>query len=199
MIISAHSYISIYNWKNIWMDSQREIPISKYLMQSCTWMRKYHICILIMYRFRLEISGVIHQSIPKRSVEGTGICRGGAVWHRVETLGGEWETVSCRDYGTIPNGMAAKGNAWKAFVGLRIWEENAESRSRRTGAGDFQSERYNSRLEFDIGNQRDSPAIPTADFRGKWGESKENPAGNGTGKRGLGESADWQGQSTGFL
>lgn len=35
--------------------------------------------ILIMYRFRLEISGVIHQSIPKRSVEGTGICRGGAV------------------------------------------------------------------------------------------------------------------------
>ena len=28
-------------------------------------------------------------------------------------------------------------------------------------------ERYNSRLEFDIGNQRDSPAIPTADFRGK--------------------------------
>lgn len=46
--------------------------------------------------------------------------------------------------------MAAKGNAWKAFVGLRIWEENAESRSRRTGAGDFQSERYNSRLEFDI-------------------------------------------------
>ncbi len=44
---------------------------------------------------------------------------------------------------------------------------NAESRSRRTGAGDFQSERYNSRLEFDIGNQRDSPAIPTADFRGK--------------------------------
>lgn len=59
------------------MDSQREIPISKYLMQSCTWMRKHHICILIMYRFRLEISGVIHQSIPKRSVEGTGICRGG--------------------------------------------------------------------------------------------------------------------------
>lgn len=117
----------------------------------------------------------------------------------METLGGEWETVSCRDYGTIPNGMAAKGNAWKAFVGLRIWEENAESRSRRTGAGDFQSERYNSRLEFDIGNQRDSPATPTADFRGKWGESKENPAGNGTGKRGLGESADWQGQSTGFL
>ena len=169
MIISAHSYISIYNWKNIWMDSQREIPISKYLMQSCTWMRKHHICILIMYRFRLEISGVIHQSIPKRSVEGTGICRGGAVWHRVETLGGEWETVSCRDYGTIPNGMAAKGNAWKAFVGLRIWEENAESRSRRTGAGDFQSERYNSRLEFDIGNQRDSPSIPTADFRVKWG------------------------------
>ena len=55
------------------MDSQREIPISKYLMQSCTWMRKHHICILIMYRFRLEISGVIHQSIPKRSVEGTGI------------------------------------------------------------------------------------------------------------------------------
>lgn len=35
--------------------------------------------LLIMYRFRLEISGVIHQSIPKRSVEGTGICRGGAV------------------------------------------------------------------------------------------------------------------------
>lgn len=40
---------------------------------------EHHICILIMYRFRLEISGVIHQSIPKRSVEGTGICRGGAV------------------------------------------------------------------------------------------------------------------------
>lgn len=122
MIISAHSYISIYNWKNIWMDSQREIPISKYLMQSCTWMRKHHICILIMYRFRLEISGVIHQSIPKRSVEGTGICRVGRLSPWVETLGGEWETVSCRDYGTIQMEWR-KRERRKAFVGLRIWEE----------------------------------------------------------------------------